>query len=267
MIKLIHILRETIENSLYISDSPIHGKGLFTKINIPANTQILLVLDFKKHKVNTVLSQHVNHSSNKANAKVIEDGSKLILVTTKDIKANEELTVDYHKLPVIFNRDTTGFIDEALSDIHGEPLYHKTSTQRGLDIIKSNLLKSGPVPSGDYLNYDKRLANTKHQTAISLTRDKNWKPNHTIGLGLETPLEDTDMVFVLDKNKLKTKYKIEPFNYSGIEPDYKHHTKNDELEERVMTDKIYPLRKYLIDILYKGKDPKIQKQIDNYLNL
>jgi hypothetical protein len=159
-----------------------------------------------------------------------------------------------------------GIISEKLEDIQGTPIYHKTSTLRGLDIINSDALRAGSLPSGDYLQYDKRLAKTKHQNAISFTRDKNWEPNHTIGIGLETPLEDSDMVFVVDKDKLKTKYQVEPFNYHGIEPDYKHQEKNDELEERVMTNEIYPLHKYIIDIIYTGDNPKVQEQINNYLS-
>jgi hypothetical protein len=115
MIKLTNILQENIENSLYVSNSPIHGKGLFTKTNIPAGTPILTALDFEAHKAgdeNNNLSKYVNHSSNKENIKVIESGHKMILVATKDIKPNEELTTNYKKLPVIFDRDTTGFVNE-----------------------------------------------------------------------------------------------------------------------------------------------------------
>jgi len=162
-------------------------------------------------------------------------------------------------------KQVMGIISERLEDIKGTPLYHKTSTNRGLDIISSNSLR-GTLPSGEYLSHDKRLARTKHQNAISFTRDKNWIPNSSIGIGLESPLEDNDMIFVVDKNKLRTKYRVEPFNYPGIEPDYEHHKKNDELEERVLTDEIYPLRKYLTDIIYTGDNPKVQSIIDNYLN-
>lgn len=115
MIKLTNILQENIENSLYVSNSPIHGKGLFTKTNIPAGTPILTALDFEAYKAgdeNNNLSKYVNHSSNKENIKVIESGHKMILVATKDIKPNEELTTNYKKLPVIFDRDTTGFVNE-----------------------------------------------------------------------------------------------------------------------------------------------------------
>ena len=156
-------------------------------------------------------------------------------------------------------------INEVIDDIRSTPLYHKTSTSRGLDIMDTDSLRAGSLPSGDYLSYDKRLARTKHQNAISFTRDKNWIPNSTIGVGLESPLEDNDMTFVVDKNKLRTKYRVEPFNYSGIEPDYEHHKKNDELEERVMTNEIYPLHRYVIDIIYTGNDPEIQDKINNYL--
>lgn len=161
-------------------------------------------------------------------------------------------------------KEVMGVISEKLQDITGIPLYHKTSTLRGLDIINSDSLRSGSLPSGDYLGYDRRLARTKHQNAISFTRDKNWVPNSTIGIGLESPLEDTDMTFVVDRDKLKTKYKVEPFNYSGIEPEHINTEKNLELEERVMTNEIYPLHKFIIDIIYTGNDPEVQEQIDNY---
>ena len=158
-----------------------------------------------------------------------------------------------------------GVISEKLEDIQGTPLYHKTSTSRGIDIINTDSLR-GVLPSGDYLGNDKRLANTKTQTAISFTRDKNWRPNNTIGVGLDSPLEDTGMTFVVDRDKLKTKYKIEPFNYHGIDPDSEYKEKFNELEDRVMTNEIYPLHKYVIDIIYTGDNPEVQEIIDIYLN-
>jgi len=158
-----------------------------------------------------------------------------------------------------------GIISEKLEDIQGTPLYHKTSTIRGIDIINTDSLR-GVLPSGDYLGDDKRLANTKTQTAISFTRDKNWQPNNTIGVGLGSSLEDTGITFVVDRDKLKTKYKIEPFNYHGIDPDSEYKEKFNELEDRVMTNEIYPLHKYVIDIIYTGDNPEVQEIIDSYLN-
>ena len=155
-------------------------------------------------------------------------------------------------------------ISENLKDIQGSPLYHKTSTNRGMDIINTDSLR-GVLPSGDYLGLDTRLANTKTQTAISFTRDKNWQPNNTIGIGLDSPLEDTEITFIVDKDKLKTKYKVEPFNHFGTDSEYKE--KFNELEERVMSNEIYPLHKYIIDIIYIGDNPEVQEIIDNYLNI
>jgi hypothetical protein len=162
-------------------------------------------------------------------------------------------------------QEMMGVISEKLEDIQGTPLYHKTSTSRGIDIINSDSLR-GTLPSGEYLRDDDRLRKTKTQTAISFTRDKNWQPNNTIGIGVGSKLEDTGITFVVDKSKLKTKYKVEPFNYHGIDPDSEYKEKFNELEERVMTNEIYPLHKYVIDIIYTGDNPEVQEIIDNYLN-
>ena len=156
-------------------------------------------------------------------------------------------------------------LNEELEDIQGTPLYHKTSTNRGLDIINSDSLR-GTLPSEDYLTLDKRLSNTKTQRAISFTRDRNWNPGNTIGVGLDSAIEDSNITFVVDKDKLKTKYVVEPFNYSGIDSRHINTQKNQELEERVLTDEIYPLHKYVIDIIYTGDNPQVQEIIDSYLN-
>lgn len=156
-------------------------------------------------------------------------------------------------------------LNEELEDIQGTPLYHKTSTNRGLDIINSDSLR-GTLPSEDYLTLDKRLANTKTQRAISFTRDRNWNPSNTIGVGLDSAIEDSNITFVVDKDRLKTKYVVKPFNYSGIDSRHINTQKNEELEERVLTDEIYPLHKYVIDIIYTGGNPQVQEIIDSYLN-
>ena len=156
-------------------------------------------------------------------------------------------------------------LNEELEDIQGTPIYHKTSTNRGLDIINSDSLR-GTLSSEDYLTLDKRLSNTKTQRAISFTRDRNWNPGNTIGVGLDSAIEDSNITFVVDKDKLKTKYVVEPFNYSGIDSRHTNTQKNEELEERVLTDEIYPLHKYVIDIIYTGDNPQVQEIIDSYLN-
>jgi hypothetical protein len=162
-------------------------------------------------------------------------------------------------------KEVMGIISERMDDIQGTPLYHKTSTNRGIDIMNLDSLR-GTLPSDDYLSLDKRLTNTKTQRAISFTRDKKWNPNHTIGIGLDIPLEDSKITFVVDKDRLKTKYRVEPFNYEGLDPKHVYNNKSEELEERVLTDEIYPLHKYLIDIIYTGDNPEVQNKIDDYLN-
>jgi hypothetical protein len=170
-----------------------------------------------------------------------------------------------------------GVISEKLEDIQGTPLYHKTSTSRGLKIMDSDSLITSR-PSDEYLKLDDELRNTEKQSAISFTRDKNWEPDQSIGVGSGSKIEDTNITFVVDRDKLKTKYKLEPFSYDIIgDRDYRNkgielpkwmtrRKKNPEMEERVFTDKIYPLHNYVIDIIYTGDDPKVQEIIDNYLN-
>ena len=170
-----------------------------------------------------------------------------------------------------------GVISEKLEDIQGTPLYHKTSTSRGLKIMDSDSLITSR-PSDEYLKLDDELRNTEKQSAISFTRDKNWEPDQSIGVGSGSKIEDTNITFVVDRDKLKTKYKLEPFSYDIIgDRDYRNkgielpkwmtrRKKNPEMEERVFTDKIYPLHNYVIDIIYTGDNPKVQEIIDNYLN-
>jgi len=174
-------------------------------------------------------------------------------------------------------QEMMGVISEKLEDIQGTPLYHKTSTSRGLDIINSDSLR-GTLPSDEYLIWDDELRNTKKQRAISFTRDKNWEPDQSIGMGLDSPIEDKDITFVVDSNKLKTKYKLVPFDYATIgdrqlklrgeelPKEYIRQQKNPEREERVLTDEIYPLQKYVVDIIYTGDNPEVQEKIDTYLN-
>ena len=174
-------------------------------------------------------------------------------------------------------QEMMGVISEKLEDIQGTPLYHKTSTSRGLSIMDSDSLIASK-PSDEYLKLDDKLRNTEKQQAISFTRDKNWEPNQSIGVGRGSKIEDSDITFVVDRDKLKTKYKLESFSYDIIVsrndrnkgivlPKWMtRQKKNPEMEERVFTDRIYPLHKYVIDIIYTGDDSEVQKIIDTYLN-
>ena len=97
----------------------------------------------------------------------------------------------------------------------------------------------------------------------------NWFPenNYDIGVGSGN-IEDLDITLVLDKSKLETKYNVEPFNFLGLvssDSNFQRSNQN-EFEERVLTDEIYPLHKYIIDVIYTGDNPEVQKKIDSYLN-
>jgi hypothetical protein len=174
--------------------------------------------------------------------------------------------------------------NESIDDIQGIPLYHHTTESRALSIINSDMMR-GTKPDDDILDVDPTLANTKHQSMVSFTRDKNFAPNETIGasaggLGDSNKLK---VIFVADKDKLKSNYKIVPFDYSALEdrwydkrikdepdtimqPRAIRTSKSNEYEERVLTNKIEPLRRYIIDIIYKGDNPLVQEKIDEYLN-
>ena len=175
-------------------------------------------------------------------------------------------------------------ITESIDDIQGTPLYHHTTESRALSIMNSDMMR-GTRPDDDIIDVDQTLANTPHQSMVSLTRDKNFVPNETIGasaggLGDSNKLK---VIFVVDKDKLKSNYKIVPFDYSALEdrwydkrmkddpdtimqPRAIRKSKSNEYEERVLTNKIEPLRRYIIDIIYKGDNPLVQEKINEYLN-
>ena len=174
-------------------------------------------------------------------------------------------------------------INESLEDIQGMPLYHHTTESRALSIMNTDMLR-GTRPDDDILAVDPTLDNTSHQSMVSFTRDKNFVPNGTIGasaggLGDSNKLK---VIFVVDKDKLKSHYKIVPFDYSALEdrwydkrikdepdtimqPKAIRTSKSNEYEERVLTNKIQPLRRYVTDIIYKGDNPLVQEKIDEFL--
>ena len=153
-----------------------------------------------------------------------------------------------------------------LNESKNELLYHKTSTNRGLMIMNSDKLIAGTPPYVQ-LQYDKRLKKSKKQKAISFTTERNWRPTsfNDIGTGISGGISDLDMTFVVSKNRLEKDYDVETFNFNDVLPSAIRGDEN-EYEERVLTDKISPLHKYIVDIIYNGKDSKVQKEIDNYLS-
>lgn len=174
--------------------------------------------------------------------------------------------------------------NESINDIQGIPLYHHTTESRALSIMNSDMMR-GTKPDDDILDVDQTLADTKHQSMVSFTRDKNFMPNSSIGAstGGVGDINKLKVIFVVDKDKLKSNYKVVPFDYSSLEdrwydkrmkdepdtiiqPRTIRKSKGNEYEERVLTNKIEPLKRYIIDIIYKGDNPLVQEKINEYLN-
>ena len=183
-------------------------------------------------------------------------------------------------------------LTEKLEDMRHSPLYHMTSDAYALLIMDSDML-IGSITNFEMMVKDKQLNTKRGIHQISFTRNKSWDPNpSSLGPG-GTPPENLDVKFVVDKDRLKTKYRVIPFDYSGLASnpwdrntkEYKAHFKNifnsdgheepedmpdfersDEYEERVIAEEITNLHKYVIDIIYKGNNPEVQQAINNYLH-
>jgi hypothetical protein len=125
----------------------------------------------------------------------------------------------------------------------------------------------GTKPFDELLDLDPTLKNTRHQRMISFTRDRNFIPDQSIGVSNSGPNgeETLDTIFVVDLDKLRTRYKVVPFDYSSLDKESVRVSKNKELEERVLTGVIYPLRPYVIDIIYKGDNENVRAMIKEYM--
>jgi hypothetical protein len=162
---------------------------------------------------------------------------------------------------------------EKLMDMAPSLIYHHTTEERALGIMNSNMLL-GSKQYEEVLNLDPTLKHSKHKMMVSFTRDKNFIPDASIGNSGDGPRVKPDtlkVIFVADRNRLKTRYRVVPFDYGELankawmDP-VPRTRKNPEVEERVLTDRIYPLRQYLTNIIYTGQDPEVQKKIDEYMS-
>ena len=113
----IHILNnETFHESLYyISDSPIHGKGVFASVKINKDSDLGIIIlngvamkmyrryehdrifkdhrgeEFKEHRG---LARFLNHSDT-PNAEIIVNNNSCSLKTIKEINEGDEITANY----------------------------------------------------------------------------------------------------------------------------------------------------------------------------
>ncbi len=108
------------EKFIHVKESPIHGKGIFTSVDIPEGSHIMVIQgdvisgnecerreeeennvyifwngDTYIDTVNTEKIKYINHLCD-CNCDVIDrDENSLWLIAYRDIKAGEELTIDY----------------------------------------------------------------------------------------------------------------------------------------------------------------------------
>lgn len=162
---------------------------------------------------------------------------------------------------------------EKLLDMSASPIYHHTTEDRAMKIMDSDML-IGTKPFDEILNLDPTLRHSKHKMMVSFTRDKNFVPDGSIGnsgVGPRVKPDSMKVIFVADRNRLKTRYRVVPFDYGTLadkawmDPIERTH-KNPEVEERVLTNRIFPLRQYITNIIYTGDNPEVQKKIDQYLS-
>ena len=162
---------------------------------------------------------------------------------------------------------------EKLRDMVPSPIYHHTTEDRAMSIMDGNML-IGTKPFEEIINLDPTLKHSKHKMMVSFTRDKNFIPDGSIGNSGDGPRVKPDtlnVIFVADRNRLKTRYRVIPFDYGALadrawmDPVPRNH-KNPEVEERVLSNRIYPLRQYITNIIYTGNNPEVQKKIDQYLS-
>ncbi len=94
----------------HVAQSPIHGKGLFTEIEIPANSIILFIGNYQGAKNDNWISplgRYVNHNE-PGNCHVKRSGTQFFMYSSIDIEHGEELTSDYTKLSYPFKNYVEG---------------------------------------------------------------------------------------------------------------------------------------------------------------
>lgn len=114
-------------------------------------------------------------------------------------------------------------------------LYHIISFQSLIDILKSDTIKVGVTG------------------AISFTRNKNFltKPSGSI------ILSGVGVMISLDVEKLTNKYKVEPYNYHGLDVHV-----GDEMEERVLKRNISSVKNLIKEItLYETYFPEDNRSL------
>jgi hypothetical protein len=124
-------------------------------------------------------------------------------------------------------------------------LYHYTSLENAINIIKSGQLKSSIADQG--------------KESISFTRNKDFHKRKTVnGVSSEVRL-------VVDGDKLSTRYKISPHAQIGFEKN----TPNFEAEEVIISKSPFqiPIENYIVSVEVPVSKSKLLLDLKLYLNL
>ncbi len=150
------------------------------------------------------------------------------------------------RLGDVSGTDTTS--DEHLTKLEKEANLRGTMTFRNwTDSILNENLNEGPQ-FGVLYHFTQYLSDVLDDNIlrgpISLTRSLDSYAAEWLG---DQPY------FILDKDKLRTKYKIRPFKDTSDNPDYEEISQYDEMEEVIDTD-IINLSKYIIKVVLPHSD-------------
>ena len=150
------------------------------------------------------------------------------------------------RLGDVSGTDTTS--DEHLTKLEKEANLRGTMTFRNwTDSILNENLNEGPQ-FGVLYHFTQYLSDVLDDNILrgptSLTRSLDSYATEWLG---DQPY------FILDKDKLRTKYKIRPFKDTSDNPDYEEISQYDEMEEVIDTD-IINLSKYIIKVVLPHSD-------------
>ena len=150
------------------------------------------------------------------------------------------------RLGDVSGTDTTS--DEHLTKLEKEANLRGTMTFRNwTDSILNENLNEGPQ-FGVLYHFTQYLSDVLDDNILrgptSLTRSLDSYAAEWLG---DQPY------FILDKDKLRTKYKIRPFKDTSDDPDYEEISQYDEMEEVIDTD-IINLSKYIIKVVLPHSD-------------
>ena len=101
---------KTLDSSIYISNSKIHGEGLFLRNNIKKNSILFKAIEFKNLKNNiTPLGRKINHCKI-CNTKLLKINSDYYIISKLDINKGEELTIDYDDTPNFIKKSQKDYV-------------------------------------------------------------------------------------------------------------------------------------------------------------